>query len=146
MSVVVATGSQLSLHFSLQLDNGDIVDSTFEKSPVQLVVGDGNLPAGFEKHLLGLSAGSHERFAIAPEDAFGQLNESNLQVISRSQFAPDMELSEGLVVSFSDKSGQELPGVISEWDENTVTVDFNHPLAGKPLTFEVKILSVEAAA
>ncbi|CAM3587194.1 FKBP-type peptidyl-prolyl cis-trans isomerase [Parendozoicomonas haliclonae] len=140
---LVTTGSKVSLNFALRLDNGDVVDSTFETQPASLTIGDGNLPAGFEKHILGLEVGHRETFAIAPVDGFGQYNESNIQRVERGRFAADMELAEGLVMSFADPAGGELPGVISAFDENFVTVDFNHPLAGKTLSFEVEILSVE---
>ncbi|MTI13472.1 FKBP-type peptidyl-prolyl cis-trans isomerase [Sansalvadorimonas verongulae] len=141
----IQAGSKVTLHFSLKLENNDIVDSTFNRTPASFVVGDGNLPEGFEKHIHGLTAGSCDSFLVAPEEAFGQHNPSNIQRVGRSRFAPDMELVEGLVISFADQAGGELPGVIQGFDEQTVTVDFNHPLAGKALIFDVEILSVEAA-
>ena len=79
---------------------------------------------------------------IAPKDGFGQHNPSNVQKISLDQFDPSVELSKGLVVSFQDKAKSELPGVVSAIEEQMVTVDFNHPLAGRDLEFEVEILSV----
>ena len=141
----IQAGSKVTLHFSLKLENNDVVDSTFDRAPASLTVGDGNLPDGFEKHIYGLTVGSRESFLVSPEDAFGQHNPSNIQRVGRSRFAPDMELAEGLVISFSDQAGSELPGVVQGFDEQTVTVDFNHPLAGKSLIFDVEILAVEAA-
>ncbi|MEK9556217.1 MAG: peptidylprolyl isomerase, partial [Gammaproteobacteria bacterium] len=82
---------------------------------------------------------------IEPKDGFGQHNPSNVQRIPRDQFDPSVELSEGLVVSFQDKAKSELPGVIVAIDDSMVTVDFNHPLAGHDLEFEVEILSVVPA-
>ena len=138
----VQTGSRITLNFSLELENGNVVDSTFDSHPASMVVGDGNLPAGFEKYILGLKAGFRGVFTVAPEDAFGQHNASNIQRVERGRFAPDMEIAEGLMMSFADAAGGELPGVISEYDDESVTVDFNHPLAGKTLAFEVEIISV----
>ena len=142
-AVAIQAGSKVSLHFSLRLENNDIVDSTFGREPASLTVGDGNLPEGFEKYIHGLEAGSREVVTVPPEEAFGQHNPNNIQAVGRSRFAPDMELAEGVVISFADQAGGELPGVIQEFDEQTVTVDFNHPLAGKPLIFEVEIISVQ---
>ncbi|WP_281646616.1 peptidylprolyl isomerase [Parendozoicomonas sp. Alg238-R29] len=139
----IQAGSKVTLHFSLKLENNDVVDSTFDREPATLVIGDGNLPAGFEKCLYGLDAGASEIFRIKPENAFGQHNPSNLQTIGRSRFSPDMDLEEGLVISFADQAGSELPGVVKEFDEQTVTVDFNHPLAGKALIFDVEIISID---
>ncbi len=138
----VQTGSRVTLNFSLTLENGDVVDSTFDTQPASLVVGDGNLPSGFERHIVGQEAGFRGVFPVAPEDGFGQYNASNIQTVERSRFSPDMELAEGLVMSFSDPAGGELPGVVSAFDDQSVTVDFNHPLAGKTLNFEVEIISI----
>ena len=77
-----------------------------------------------------------------PENAFGMHNPSNVQTLPRSQFE-DIELEQGLVISFSDPGNGDLPGVIAEFDDQRVSVDFNHPLAGKKIIFEVDIINVE---
>jgi FKBP-type peptidyl-prolyl cis-trans isomerase SlpA len=71
-------------------------------------------------------------------------NPNNVQIFKRADFAADMELAEGLVISFADANQSELPGVVSSFDEQEVVVDFNHPLAGQTLAFKVEILSVAA--
>lgn len=141
--LVIGEGTQVTLHFSLTLKNGHVVDSNFDKEPAQLVIGDGNLLDGFEKTILGLSAGMREIFVISPENGFGQSNESNIQTFKRDQFDEGLELEEGLMLSFADAQNAELPGVVLRFDDKIVTVDFNHPLAGKEIDFEVEILAVE---
>ena len=139
----IGPNCKVELHFSLKLaDTGELVDSTFEKKPAELVIGDGNLPAAFEAVIHGMRAGERKIERIEPKDGFGQHNPSNVQRIPKDQFDPSVELSEGLVVSFQDKVKSELPGVVSTIDDRMVTVDFNHPLAGRDLEFEVEILSV----
>lgn len=146
MSVkTIAPGSQISMHFAIRLEDGQTVDSTFERMPARFALGDGNLLPGFEEYLLGLSAGDHQQFAIPPEKGFGQPNPQNIQEMKRSTFPVDMPVAPGLMVSFADAQGSELPGVISHAEGDWVTVDFNHPLAGKTLTFEVQILEVRDA-
>jgi FKBP-type peptidyl-prolyl cis-trans isomerase SlpA len=135
---------EVTLHFAIKLDNGDVVDSTFEKNPATFKVGDGNLLPGFESVLFGLKSGDKRVLAIEPEQGFGQPNPQNVQVMPRGNFQ-DMELSEGLLIIFNDAANAELPGVVKLIDDTHVTVDFNHPLAGKPLSFEVEILSVKPA-
>ena len=135
---------QVTLHFALSLENGEVVDSTFDKQPATFKVGDGNLLPGFEQQLFGLKAGDKRSFQIAPEQGFGQSNPSNLQTMPRSQFE-GMELSEGLLVIFNDAAKSELPGVVKSFDERQVVIDFNHPLAGKQLTFDVEIFEVSPA-
>ena len=115
----IAQGKQVTLHFALKLNDGQVVDSTFEKEPATLVVGDGNLPEGFESLLVGLETGAKQSFVIPPEQAFAQK-----------------------MVSFADANGAELPGVIKDVQDDVVVVDFNHPLAGEELTFDVEIIQV----
>ena len=140
----IGAATQVTLHFAIKLDNGDVVDSTFDKEPATFTVGDGSLLPGFEQALYGLKAGDKRSLPIGPEQGFGQGNPQNIQVMPRAQFA-DMELSEGLLIIFNDAANAELPGVVKAFDANQVTIDFNHPLAGKDLTFDVEIIDVTAA-
>ncbi len=143
MSAVIEKGSKVTLHFSLKLDDGSVVDSTSSEKPASLTIGDGNLPEGFEETLLGLIAGEDRASRIPPEKAFGMPNPNNVQRIPRGSFASGVELEEGLVMSFSDAANSELPGVVRAFDDEVVEVDFNHPLAGRHLIFEVQILDVQ---
>ena len=139
----VGHGTEVSMHFSLKLASGEVVDSTEGKSPAVFQFGDGNLPSGFEACIQGMRAGEQATFEVTPEHAFGMPNPNNVQQFKRSQFASDMALEEGMVISFADASKSELPGVVKEFDDERVVVDFNHPLAGQTLTFDVKILDVK---
>lgn len=141
--LAIGPGTKITLNFALQLDNGDMVDSNFERAPATFTVGDGNLLPGFEKALFGMLEGEHKTVVIKPEDGFGQRNPNNIQEIARSQFSPDLELSEGLMLSFADAQKTELPGVVQSYDDDVVVVDFNHPLAGRDILFEVVIIKIE---
>lgn len=141
----IGEGMQVTLHFALKLNNGEVVDSTFEKEPAQFVFGDGNLLEGFEQALIGLTEGEKKSFTIQPENGFGQTNPNNIQEIPRDQFGEEIELEQGLMLSFADAQNAELPGVVTEFDEKSVTVDFNHPLAGKEIQFDVEIIAVAPA-
>jgi FKBP-type peptidyl-prolyl cis-trans isomerase SlpA len=141
--VRIGQHTEVTLHFALHLEDGNTVDSTFDKAPATFKVGDGNLLPGFENALFGLKAGDKRDLNVLPENAFGQPNPQNVQVMPRSQFE-GMELAEGLLVIFNDAANTELPGIVKAFDDQHVTVDFNHPLAGKPLRFEVQIIDVRA--
>ncbi|MCV6589464.1 MAG: peptidylprolyl isomerase [Marinobacterium sp.] len=146
MSAMIGPGSTVTLHFAIRLEDGQLVDSNFDGEPATFTVGDGNLLEGFEKALFGLFEGSEQSIRILPENGFGAHNPSNIQVIPRKSFGGmETELEEGLMISFADPQGGELPGVVASFDDAKVRVDFNHPLAGKVLQFEVKILKVENA-
>lgn len=140
--VRIGAETEVTLHFALKLEDGNVVDSTFDKQPATFKVGDGNLLPGFELALYGLKAGDKRTLSIDPEQGFGQPNPANVQVMPRDQFE-GMELSHGLLVIFNDAAKTELPGVVKEFDEQRVTIDFNHPLAGKTLAFDVEIIDVK---
>lgn len=142
-AVTIGAGRRVTLHFSLKLENGQVVDSNFEAQPVSFTVGDGNLPAGFEQVILGMKPGDEGVFRIPPARAFGMPNPENCQSFPRSRFAADIELQEGLVMSFADAGNSELAGVVTAFDDKRVYVDFNHPLAGKELLFKVRVIQVE---
>lgn len=144
--VPIGPGTRVTLHFSILLSSGEEVDSTWQRKPATFEVGDGNLPAGFERALQGLVAGEQRRLTIPPEDGFGMPNPDNVQSLDRSAFPADMALEPGLVVSFADAARAELPGVVKRIDGDLIEVDFNHPLAGHTLLFEVSIIRVEAVA
>ena len=145
IDVPVSEGTRVFLNFSVSLDDGSEVDSNFGGEAVDFVVGDGSLLPGFERALFGMMAGERQVFTINPEDAFGQPNDNNVQMIPREQFDEDIDLEIGLVFSFADASGGELPGLVVSFDDDEVTVDFNHPLAGRTMLFDAQIHRVEAA-
>jgi FKBP-type peptidyl-prolyl cis-trans isomerase SlpA len=139
----VGEGTRVVLNFSLSLEDGSEVDSNFGGDPVEFVLGDGNLLPGFERHLIGMTGGDRQIFTVTPEDAFGQINDSNVQRIARKEFDQDVELEIGLLFSFSDAAGGELPGMVVSFDDQDVEVDFNHPLAGRTILFDVLVHRVE---
>jgi FKBP-type peptidyl-prolyl cis-trans isomerase SlpA len=143
--VPVSEGTRVYLNFSISLEDGSEVDSNFGGEPVDFVIGDGSLLAGFERALFGMSAGQRQLFTVEPENAFGQPNDNNVQMLDRDQFDDDIDLEIGLVFSFADASGGELPGMVISFDDEEVTVDFNHPLSGRTIMFDVLIHRVEPA-
>lgn len=141
--LTIGPDTQVTLHFSIVLKGGAEVDSNFNKAPATFVVGDGNLLPGFEQALFGLKAGDETTLDIEPHQGFGMPNPDNVQRIPRANF--DDDISPGLMVSFADANGSELPGVIDRIEGEQVYVDFNHPLAGRDLEFKVAILAVNPA-
>ena len=143
--VPVSEGTRVYLNFSISLEDGSEVDTNFGGEPVDFAIGDGSLLPGFERLIFGMSAGERQMFTVTPENAFGQPNDNNVQYLPRDQFEDDIELEIGLVFSFADASGDELPGMIIAFDDDEVTVDFNHPLSGRTILFDVLIHRVEPA-
>ena len=143
----IVTGAQITLHFSLALPGGDTIDSNFDKKPVSFRLGDGQMLPGFEQVLLGLRAGEELEATLDAKEAFGERNPRNEQVFPLEKFEhllkDDLVPTQvGSVVSFKDPGGFDLPGVVKAIGENSVSVDFNHPLAGKAILFTARIVSV----
>ncbi|MFP6809268.1 MAG: peptidylprolyl isomerase [Pseudomonadales bacterium] len=140
--VPIGPGTRVMLYFTIKLAGGDIVDSTKDK-PAMFTVGDGNLLPGFERAMFGLRAGSSVSLELTADEAFGPSNPDNFQMMKRTDFGQDIELSEGLMVSFADKQNTELPGIVNRILGDIIEVDFNHPLAGRDIVFDVEIITVE---
>jgi len=138
----VAPQRYVLLHFSLALENGELIDSNFERQAAECRIGDGNLPQAFERHLLGLRAGEECSVLLAPDEAFGPLRNENIQRLPRFRFPADLPLESGLVVDFADQAGNTQAGVVRSFDSSSVEVDFNHPLAGRALCFRARIVAV----
>ena len=143
----IAAGSRVSLNFSLALTTGDIIDSNLEQTPVSFVMGDGSLLPGFEEALLGRRAGDCIEVLMPADKAFGDSNPDNVQVLPRQRFSGLLDSSPepvepGTVLSFTDPGGFDIPGVVKSIDEDTLVVDFNHPLAGREIEFKAIIHSV----
>ena len=142
----VSDQTRVTLFFSLSLIDGQVIDSNFGKQAAECVPGDDNLLPSFETVIIGLKAGDKKQCTIVSEDAFGERKEANLQRVARKQFAEDMELMPGVVVSFASREGGELPGVVHRLMGDMVEIDFNHPLAGRDIVFTVEIINVESVS
>ena len=148
MSKLISKGSErrisedcsVRLHFSLHLESGEEVDTTRRGRPATFDYGDGQLMPGFEGVLLGMRAGDDAQLLLEPEQAFGEHRQENVQLLERERFQ-GLDLEPGLMVSFAGPGG-ELPGVVARIFDKTVEVDFNHPLAGRKIVFDVSILEV----
>lgn len=143
----VHAGSFLTLHYRLAGPDGADVVNTFDDKPATLSLGTGELSPAVEQRLIGLPEGSHQRFELAPGEAFGPRNPDLLQRVKRSLLAelgdPDETYDVGDVVQFPTPDGQgAYAGVVRELGPDWVLFDFNHPLAGQPVSFEVQLIGV----
>ena len=143
----VEPGSFLTLHYRLAGPDGDDLVNTFNDKPATLSMGTGELAPAMERLLIGLPEGTHESFELAAGEAFGERNPEMLQRVKRSLLDelgdPDERYSVGDVVQFPTPDGKSAyAGVLREIDGDVMVFDFNHPLAGRPVTFEVKLIGV----
>ena len=144
---LVRPGSFLTLHYRLAGADGTDIISTFADRPATLSIGNGELVPGVEAHLLGLPEGTHRSFRLGPGVAFGDRNPALLQRVSRALLdrhaEADADYDVGDVVQFPLPAGQGVCAcVVREADGESLVIDFNHPLAGQPVTFEVQVIGV----
>ena len=140
--VQITIGSRVTMHFSLKLSDGMLVESSFDDQPLSFVVGDGTLDKGLELALIGLREGDHQVLTLMPGQAFGMRDETAVQRVEKSRFPADMQLEPGQIVGFSGPDGEELAGAVLELQDQHVKVDFNYPLAGREIVFETRIIEV----
>lgn len=145
----IADGAFVTLHYRLAaLIDGEEreVVSTFDARPATLQIGSGQLAATLETRLVGLTEGDTRTFELAPDEAYGERRPELVQAFTRQVFDtntdPDTEYLPGDVVEFSAPDGRRVTGVLKLRDEQRVVVDFNHPLAGLPLKFSVRVIGV----
>lgn len=139
----ITGNSEVVMHFSINLVDGSAAESTrVNNKPARFVMGDGNLTGNFEKCLLGLNVNEKKCFELDPQDAFGLPNPDNIHYVDRNRFSVEAPAEVGAIISFSQPNGVELPGIVRAVNGDSVTVDFNHPLAGQRLTFDVEILAI----
>lgn len=141
-SSMIQPGSEVLMHFSIRLEDGTLAESSFEEEPMRFTLGDGTLVEGLELALLGLKPGDRQSLKIAAENAYGFPDQANVQPVERSEFPQDMDLQPGVIIAFTTPAGDEIPGTILAVGDSQVTVDFNHPLAGHEIEFEVEIIEV----
>ena len=137
----------MTLHYRLAGPDGADIVNTFGDKPATLSLGEGQLAPAIERRLLGLDEGTHARFELEAGEAFGEHNAQMLQRVSRALLAEhgdtDTEYRVGDVVEFPAPEGRgRYAGVVREAAEDWLLFDFNHPLAGRPVTFEVHVIGV----
>ncbi len=144
---LVQPGSFLTLHYRLSGPDGADVVNTFSDKPATLSLGTGQLAPAMEQRLIGLAEGTRRSFALAPGEAFGERNPDMLQRVARSLLQqlgdPQEDYAPGDVLRFPTPDGQgEFAGVVREVGGDWLLFDFNHPLAGQAVSFEVQLIGV----
>ncbi|QDF96377.1 peptidylprolyl isomerase [Azoarcus sp. DD4] len=139
MSQTVAANSLVTLHYRITLPNGQPLISTFEATPATLQLGAGEMLPAMEQLIIGLEIGSNHVFELEPESAFGPHRAELVERVKREHM-PAEEIEAMSIMEFTAPDGSRYSGLVREIDEQSALIDFNHPLAGKAIRFEVKII------
>ena len=140
--VLVGPGKKVSFDYTL-IVAGENVETTEGKTPLEYNTGRGEIIPGLESALTGMKAGDSKTVVVKPEDGYGLVRQDAFREFDRSKLPKDLVPAVGMVLKMQDESGNSYPAAIAEVTEKTVKLDFNHPLAGKELTFNVKIVAVK---
>ena len=140
----VADNMAVSIHYTLTDDDGEVLDSSIGEEALVFLQGSGNIISGLENAMVGKVAGDKFNVRIAPEEAYGELMEDMIQVISRDMFEGIDDIEVGMQFHADVSSGSGIVTVVSIDDDN-ITIDGNHPLAGLALTFDVEVIDVRPA-
>ncbi len=143
-SMDVSTGKQVSIEYTLTLEDKTVVDSNVGATPLTFIQGSHNIIPGLESALDGMEVGGSKQVTVTPDDAYGPVNDDAVSEIEKAQI-PEDSLKVGTVLQGQSPDGRVIIARVVEIGEETVLLDYNHPLAGKTLNFDVTILSVENA-
>jgi len=138
----VENGLYVSVDYRGTLQNGDVFDDSHGRQPLEVHMGVGQLIAGFEKQLMGMALNDKKRFTLDPEDAYGQRDESLTRDFARADLPAEMEPQVGMMIALQSPEGQQMPAKITHLDDEKLSVDLNHPLAGESLTFEIEVVGI----
>ena len=142
---VAKSGDSVSVDYTLKLDDGTIIDSSVGKTPFQFTMGTGDVIPGFNNAVLGMTIGQSKTVVLPPELGYGPRNEALVATVSRSQMGPGVNPTVGQTLTVNHADGTTAKVIVVAVTDTTVTVDGNHPLAGKTLTFDIKLLSITPA-
>ena len=138
----IADNLYVAFDYKLALDSGEEVDSSSEGQPLGFITGSNRIIPGLEKAMMGRAVGDSLKISVEPEDAYGQVNPELFQDVPRNQFPDDIELQPGMTFQAQGPQGPMVINIKEIKDENTVTIDLNHPLTGQKLHFDVNIVEV----
>ena len=136
-------GDRVVVNYTGKLKDGTVFDSSRSREPIEFVIGDRRLVPGFEDAVIGMSPGESKTAQIAPDDAYGQYRNELVAKVGRAQIPDDIDISVGQRLSLRAPDDRELPVIVTDVTEQEVTLDANHPLAGKTLTFDLELMEIK---
>lgn len=135
-------GDTVQVHYTGKLKDGTVFDTSEEREPLSFTIGEERVIPGFEKAVVGMEPGDTKTEELPPEQAYGEHREDMVMELERDQLPDNLEPKVGQQLQLRMQNGQEVPVVITELGEESVTIDANHPLAGKDLVFEIELVEI----
>lgn len=138
----VKEGSTVSVHYTGKLTDGTIFDSSEGRDPLKFKIGEGNLIRGFETGVIGMKVDESKTVNIPAAEAYGEVREDLFFEVPKTQLPPDLKIEEGMDLISQQPDGQQVIVKVKEIKDESVLIDANHKLAGKDLTFEIKVTEI----
>lgn len=142
MAQQAKSGDQVAVHYTGKLDSGEVFDSSDGRDPIRFELGSGQVIPGFEQAVEGMTVGDKREIRIEPEDAYGQPSDELVVEVARTQLPGDIEPAVGMPLQVQTGGGEQRVVRVSEVGDDTVTLDMNHPLAGRALNFELELVEI----
>lgn len=138
----IQNDSSILVHITMKLSDGSAADSTkVNNKPAKIIMGDNSISPAFEAQLIGMAKGDSREFTLEAKDAFGETNPDNIHYMGLDKFSAEVPAEIGNIITFTQPGG-DLPGMIKEINGDSVTIDFNHPLAGQAVTFVIDLVEI----
>lgn len=138
----IKDGDTVSVHYTGTLASGEVFDSSVERDPLKFTLGKGQLIPGFEQAIMGLSVGEKATTNIPSLEAYGEHNPEMVIGVPVNQLPPELDAQVGMQLQLNQPDGQAIPVQITQIEGETVTIDANHPLAGKDLNFDIEVVEI----
>lgn len=136
-------GDTVKVHYTGKLDNGEVFDTSREKEPFEFKIGDQAVIPGFEKGVVGMGVGDRKTIEISPEDAYGAKKEELVVEVQKSELPEEITPTVGQRLQIRQQEGNPIVVTITDMDEDNITLDANHPLAGYTLFFDVEMIEIK---
>lgn len=141
--MTVKENDTVTVHYTGMLEDGSVFDSSEGKDPIEFKVGEGKVIKGFENAIKGMKKDEEKTVKISPEEGYGNSNAGMQQWVPREMFGDKFEPKVGLGIALKLPDGKALPAIIKSIEEKRILLDMNNPLAGKTLTFKVKVVDIK---
>ncbi len=140
---VIKKGDRIKVQYTGTLQDGTIFDKSKEEEPLEFTVGSGQIIPGFDKAVEGMKLNEEKKITLKTENAYGKRDETAIRELPKNSLPENFKPEKGMMLRLQDQTGRAIPGTVTDITENNITVDLNHPLSGKDLTFNIKVVGIE---